>query len=68
MRNKSTGRPNVDPDPFIPRVPSRFAITETTNPKKLARWFRRGGECALSPAKLTKAAARHIHPRHKRFA
>jgi hypothetical protein len=65
MRDKSHGR-SCDPDPFIPRGLHRFAINETTSPRKLARWIRRGGGVALSAPKMAKAVARHVHPRRDR--
>lgn len=64
MRNKSTHR-ECDPDPFVPRKTSSFNIGPNSHPSKVARWMNRA-EFEIDPAKLKKAAARHIHPRHKR--
>jgi hypothetical protein len=67
MRNKSTGRPEVDPDPFIPRKASSFDIGPNSHPSKVQRWMNRA-EFNIDPAKLAKIAKRHVHPRHKRNA
>jgi hypothetical protein len=62
VRNKSTGRPNVDPNPFVPRKATSFQIGPNTHPSKATRWMTRG-QIEIDPVKLA-----HIAKRYGRLA
>lgn len=65
MRDKSMGR---DCDPvFVPRKWTKFQIGPNTHPRKVVRWMTRA-KATIRPDVLVRAAARHVHPRHKRVA
>lgn len=51
-----------------PRTQHRFQIGPNSHPRKVQRWFRLGGGIVLKPEEMAIAAARHVHPRRKRFS
>jgi hypothetical protein len=65
MRDKSTGRPNVDTIPYPERSHYEFNIGPNSHPSKVQRWFSRGGRKPLLRP-IEKIAAGHVHPRHMR--
>lgn len=60
-------RKNKRGERFGSRKDTRFQIGPNSHPRKVARWFARGGGVPMlrTPEKM---AGAHIHPRSKRVA